>query len=107
MAIFTIRPVHTDLSEKLDYVMNQGKTTVRSIAGNGAETPVETNRLISGVNCHVNHVKEEMIFVQKRFGKQGVGTVGYHGVHSFQYGEVSAEKCHEIGVRFAEEMWGK
>ena len=107
MAIFTIRPIHTDLSEKLDYVMNQGKTTVRSIAGNGAETPVETNRLISGVNCHVNHVKEEMIFVQKRFGKQGVGTVGYHGVHSFPYGEVSAEKCHEIGVRFAEEMWGK
>ena len=107
MAIFTIRPIHTDLSEKLDYVMNQRKTTVRRIAGNGAEARVETNRLISGVNCHVNQVKEEMFFVQKRFGKQVGGTVGYHGVLSFPYGEVSAEKCHEIGIRFAEEMWGK
>lgn len=46
-----------------------------------------------------------MKFTKERFGKTD-GILAFHGYQSFKKGEVSADVAHEIGVKFAEEMFG-
>ena len=60
---------------------------------------------VSGVNCAPTTVREEMIAVKKRFGKED-GIVAFHGYQSFAPGECNPAMAHEIGKKLAEELWG-
>ena len=47
---------------------------------------------------------EDMKFTKESFGKTD-GILAFHGYQSFKKGEVTAAVAHEIGVKFAEEMF--
>ena len=65
----------------------------------------EETCFVTGVNCNAETAFDEMLSVQRRFGKTG-GNVAYHAYQSFKTGEVSREECHRIGVELAKMMWG-
>lgn len=46
-----------------------------------------------------------MKFTKERFGKTD-GILAFHGYQSFKENEVTSDVAHEIGVKFAEEMFG-
>ena len=46
-----------------------------------------------------------MILTKQRYGKED-NYIAWHGYQSFKPGEVTPERCHEIGVKLAQEMWG-
>ena len=45
-----------------------------------------------------------MKFTKERFGKTD-GILAFHGYQSFKENEVTPDVAHEIGVKFAEEMF--
>lgn len=63
-------------------------------------------RFVSGINCNPSTVREEMMVVKKRFGKED-GTIAYHGYQSFAPGEATPEIAHQIGVELARRLWGE
>ncbi len=88
------------LSDVIDYAANSKKTQA-------ADEQSEVLRsFVSGVNCHPNTARDEMIAVKKRFGKED-GTVAYHGYQSFAPGEATPEIAHEIGLNLAQRLWGE
>ena len=115
MATTKIWPIRDSLKRVLDYAENPDKTgyldlrRVLEYAEDGSKTYVddefEDRYFISGVNCSVETACEEMTEVKRRFGKTG-GNQAYHAYQSFKPGEVTAELCHQIGVRLANELWG-
>lgn len=46
-----------------------------------------------------------MKFTKERFGKTD-GILAFHGYQSFKENEVTPDVAHEIGIKFAEEMFG-
>ena len=70
------------LADVIEYAVQQQKT------GKVVESEGETvmRQFVSGVNCSPSTARDEMIAVNKRFGKED-GTVAYHGYQSFAPGE--------------------
>lgn len=98
-----------DLSEK----QMQGLSDVISYAVNSQKTQKADNEnaqvmqsFVSGINCHPNTARTEMLAVKRRFGKED-GTVAYHGYQSFAPGEATPQQAHEIGVKLASKLWGE
>lgn len=88
------------LSDVIDYAVNSEKTQKAD-----DEQEEILHSFVSGVNCHPNTAREEMLAVKRRFGKE-TGTVAYHGYQSFAPGEATPEMAHEIGLRLARQLWG-
>lgn len=61
--------------------------------------------LITGVNCNTTTARDEFISVKKSFGNTS-GRQVYHIFQSFQPGEGTPELVHEIGVKWAREVFG-
>jgi len=80
-----------DLHNEIDYISNSNKT--------------EEKLYVSGINCSINTVYEEMMITKKHFNKKD-GIIAFHSYQSFKEGEVTPEIAHNIGIRLAEEMWG-
>lgn len=98
----------------LDYADNPDKTTDRRYLDDDlyaaltyAENDNKTDRkmYVGGINCSKQNAYAEMIAVQRRFGMRGK-VVGYHGIQSFEAGEVTPEQAFEIGKVTARKMWG-
>lgn len=88
------------LSDVIDYAANSDKTKTAD------EQSDVLYSFVSGVNCNPGNARDEMIAVKKRFGKES-GTVAYHGYQSFAPGEATPELAHEIGLKLAQQLWGK
>ena len=96
----------------MDYARNPAKTeytdlrTVLHYAANAEKTEQgeEKTLFVTGVNCTAGGAFQEMQAVQSRFGKTD-GNVAYHAYQSFKPGEVSPERCHQLGVELARRMW--
>lgn len=56
------------------------------------------------LNCDEDNPCDDMEFTKERFRKKD-GVLAYHGYQSFKEGEVTPDVAHEIGVKFAEEMF--
>jgi len=80
-----------DFNNVLSYVKRDAAT------GNGA--------YIMGINCIPDIAFRQMLMTKQQFGKED-GYIAWHGYQSFKLGEVSPEKCHEIGIQTAKELWG-
>lgn len=80
---------------RLDWLINY--------AMNGEKT--EKMMYVSGLNCRPETAYQEMQNTKKRFNKES-GVVSYHLIQSFKGHEVSPEKCHELGVKYAKELFG-
>ena len=115
MATTKIWPIRDSLKRVLDYAENPDKTgyldlrRVLEYAEDGSKTYVDDEFVdcyfISGVNCNVETAFEEMTAVKQRYGKMD-GNQAYHAYQSFKPGEVSAQLCHELGLRLANGLWG-
>lgn len=111
MGTTKIWTIKDSISRVLDYASNPNKTIYSDLkevlhyAGKKYKTESEEMCFVTGVNCHADTALEEMERVKRRFNKEG-GNVAYHAYQSFKTGEVSREKCHEIGVKLAQQMWG-
>lgn len=96
MAHTKIWPIKHDLMAAIEYVMNKDKTQNGDCC------------LCSGIALNVsspNSVMYQMMDTKERWRKKG-GRLAYHAVQSFKPGEVTPELAHEIGLRFAKEVWG-
>lgn len=79
-----------DLKDVIDYAMNEDKT--------------EKQFFVTGLNCEVASVYEEMNDTKMFFGKED-GILGFHAYQSFKE-NISPELAHQIGIQSAKEMWG-
>ena len=113
MATTKIWPVKYSIKKVIDYASNPDKTAesdleaVIDYAMNGEKIASrdEKSCYVSGVNCSAGTALEEMLEVQRHFGKTG-GNVAYHCYQSFRPGEITPEECHRLGVELARRMWG-
>ena len=113
MATTKIWPVKCSVKKLMDYATNPDKTTesdleaVIDYAMNGEKVASldEKACYVSGVNCSADTALDEMMSIQKHFGKTN-GNVAYHCYQSFKPGEITPEECHRLGVELARRMWG-
>lgn len=113
MATTKIWSVKDSLKRVVDYASNPEKTTeddleaVIKYAMNGEKTASADEKAccVTGVNCFAETALDEMLSIQKHFGKTG-GNVAYHCYQSFKPGEVTPEQCHKLGIELARRMWG-
>ena len=62
----------------------------------------EEHTLISCFGCELETAAKQMLETKARWGKEG-GIGMFHGIQSFDPGEVSPEEAHEIGAQFVQE----
>lgn len=117
MATTAIWDVRDNLKRVLDYCANPSKTTnidFSEYAYQGLDNVLEYTAqdlktekqlYVSCLNCEPETVSSEMISTKIRFQKEG-GILAYHAYQSFAPNEVSAETAHQIGIEFAQTMWG-
>lgn len=91
MAVTKFLSRKTRLDTIIKYIMNGEKT--------------EKMMYVSGVNCNPNTAIQQMQDTKKRYNKES-GIISYHLIQSFEGKEVSPEKCHELGLQYAKEIFG-
>ena len=84
----------SDLAKKIDYALNSEKTSSEQFLYESVINLPD----VKTAYAHMQATKE-------RFGKTG-GVLGYHIIQSFKPGEITADKCHELGRKLAEELFG-
>lgn len=114
MATTSLWHINGRLSDLVAYVENPEKTErpLRELddlwAAAGYITrpeATEGGRFVTGINCFPKTAVQQMIDTKRQFGKED-GIIAYHGYQSFRPGEITPDKCHEIGVSLAQQMWG-
>lgn len=121
MATTSIWRVHGKIGKVLIYAENPDKTIAESpiaipdgvntdsledvIMYAAREDATNKKQYVTGINCHPETAREEMMNVKGDYAKTG-GVIAYHGYQSFSEGEVTPELAHEIGVKLAERLWG-
>lgn len=118
MAVTRIWQVKGRLDAPIDYAMNPEKTVnpvyskkeldalqdVMDYAANPDKT--EKRFFVSGINCNPDTSREQFQTVKEQYAKEG-GIIAYHGYQSFSEGETDPETAHQIGVEFANRVWGE
>lgn len=114
MAVTKIWNVKRHLRELIMYVQDTEKTsinisddTISTLLEYGADSLKTEQRLyVTPINCEIETAAELMNALNKRSQSKSE-IVAYHGYQSFARGETDAKTAHEIGVKLAEELWGK
>ena len=118
MATSKLWPVTAHLNHVLEYAKNKNKTSskvydskqyqsledVLTYAENEEKT--EQKLYVSGINCDPDSARDEFILVKEQYGKTN-GIQAYHGYLSFKEMDITPELAHEVGMKFANEVWGK
>ena len=91
MAITKYKVIKKNLEAVINYAINGEKT--------------ENGILVSGINCLPQTAYSQMMLTKKAFHKED-GRLGYHIIQSFNGNEVSPEKCNQIGIELAQQLWG-
>lgn len=94
MAITQLYKRFTRLDSLIKYVMNGDKT--------------DEMKYVSGINCLPETAFEEMNNTKNRFNKGKEKIIGYHLIQSFaKEDNVTPEKAHQIGLDYANEIFGR
>ena len=75
----------------IDYCTNPEKT--------------ESGQLVSGINCSAETANREFWITKNSYGKTDK-ILAFHGLQSFNPGEVTPEQAHKIGMELAQKLWG-
>ena len=109
MATTSIWAVKNSLADVVNYANNPEKTGFMDLSNvlHYAENEDKTEQkyFVAGINCFAETACEQMMNTKRRFASKDTN-VAYHGYQSFAPSEISPELAHEIGLRFAREMWG-
>lgn len=92
MAYDKIIPIHTRLDRRISYALNPAKTT----AGE--------QRLCAAINCRLDSACRDMLDTKRRWDKENRPVQGYHIIHSYAPGEVTAEQAQALSLEFAERL---
>ena len=113
MATTSIWSIKNNLKQSINYIINPEKTTNEDygkVDYDFLEGKKDYNFrkekvcYVSTLNCDENYPYDDMIDTKDYFNKKD-GVLAYHGYQSFKEGEVTPDIAHEIGVKFAEEMF--
>lgn len=114
MATTSIWSIKNNLKQSINYIINPEKTINKDygkesynyleITSNEYNFKNEKVCYVSSLNCSERNPYEDMKFTKEQYGKTD-GILAFHGYQSFKENEVSADIAHEIGVKFAEEMF--
>lgn len=91
MAITKIHSIKSTLGKSITYIGNDIKT--------------ESGKYISTFGCAYETAELEFALTAQS-AKSGGQNLAYHLIQSFKQGEVTADECHEIGKKFADEVLG-
>lgn len=92
MAYDKIIPIHTRMDRRINYALNPAKTT----AGE--------QRLCAAINCRLDSACRDMLDTKRRWDKENRPVQGYHIIHSYAPGEVTAEQAQALSLEFAERL---
>ena len=92
MAYDKIIPIHTRLDRRISYALNPAKTT----AGE--------QRLCAAINCHLDTACRDMLDTKRRWDKENRPVQGYHIIHAYAPGEVTAEQAQAMSLEFVERL---
>ena len=94
MAYDKIIVVHARMDKRINYALNEAKTQRQ-----------ENGQLLqTAINCQLDTAFREMLDTKRRWDKASRPIQGYHIIHSFSPGEVTAEQAHRLSVEFAERL---
>ena len=112
MAISKIWSIKTGLSNAINYITNDEKTnegTYKELHNElkyiSNDFKTEEKLYVTGINCDPNKAKKEFIDTKKRYNKLR-GITAFHAVQSFEELDITPEKAHEVGLEFANRVWG-
>ncbi len=116
MATTSIWSIKNNLKQSINYIINPEKTLnedygedsynyLELSSNKDYNFKNEKTHYISCLNCSEIDPYEDMKFTKERYLKTD-GILAFHVYQSFKKGEVSADIAHEIGIKFAEEMFG-
>lgn len=111
MAIVKVFAVRKQLKKTVNYITDSEKTDSNlshmiDYALNSEKTSSEQFLYESVINLpDVKTAYAHMQATKERFDKTG-GVLGYHIIQSFKPGEITADRCHELGRKLASEMFG-
>ena len=105
MAYDKILPIRGRLDDRLRYVLNEEKTHLPAALGYIGDSVKTQGQLVTALNCGLDRPYQDMKETKRRWDKTG-GVQGYHIIHSFAPGEVTAQAAHEAGVEFARRLLG-
>ena len=114
MATTSIWSIKNNLKQSINYIINPEKTINKDYGKNSysyleienTENNYKSEKVcyVSSINCSERNPYEDMLFTKEEYGKTN-GILAFHGYQSFKEGEVTSDIAHEIGVKFAEEMF--
>ena len=114
MATTSIWSIKNNLKQSINYIINPEKTINKDYGKNSysyleienTENNYKNEKVcyVSSINCSERNSYEDMLFTKEEYGKTN-GILAFHGYQSFKEGEVTSDIAHEIGVKFAEEMF--
>lgn len=113
MATTSIWSIKNNLRQSINYIINPektinedyGKTDYNYLEGRtDYNFKNEKVHYVSYLNCEEYDPYSSMKDTKDYYNKND-GVLAYHGYQSFKEGEVTADIAHEIGVKFAEEMF--
>ena len=111
MAVIKVFAVRKQLKKTVNYITDSEKTNSNlshmiDYALNSEKTYSEQFLYESVINLpDVKTAYAHMQATKERFEKTG-GVLGYHIIQSFKPGEITADRCHELGRKLAGEMFG-
>ena len=112
MATVSLWKVDCRLDHVINYAANIEKTSLKNkedlkdvLDYATRSTKTEQKLFVNALNCTPASAYEQMQETKKEYGKKN-GILAFHGYQSFAPGEVTPEVAHEIGMKFAEQMWG-
>ena len=112
MATTSLWHIKGRLSDLIAYIENPEKTVPKGTEDffnvfSYIQNPQKTadGSFVTAINCLKQTALRQMILTKQRYGKED-NYIAWHGYQSFRPGEVTPERCHEIGVKLAQEMWG-
>ena len=115
MATTSIWSIKNNLKQSINYLINPEKTInkdygknnynyLESYSNKDYDFKNEKAEYVSCINCSEYDPYGDMKFTKEQYRKTD-NVLAFHGYQSFKEGEVTADIAHEIGVKFAEEMF--
>ena len=94
MAYDKIITIHSRLDRRINYALNPAKTR------DGERV------LCAALNCQLDTVCQDMQETKRRWDKENRPVQGYHIIHSYAPGEVTAEQAQKLSIEFARRLIG-
>lgn len=103
MATTGLWAVKSRLDHLVNYVSDPLKTVIQYTTDSGKTLDKE---YVTYLNCSYVDSKSSMENTKKLFNDESK-ILAFHGFQSFEEDEIDADLAHQIGIEFAEKMWGE